>query len=49
MIEAEYHPDMLLLLPHLCLAHGECDCGQGDHHHWSLSFGWLVFSVHLYC
>ena len=46
MIECEFHPGMLLILPHIALTHGECSNPECVENHWRLTFGWVVGSIH---
>jgi len=48
MIEGDFHPDMIHLLPVLAITHGECGDPTCGADHWRVSIGWLVGSLHFY-
>jgi len=46
MIETEFHPEMILLLPQVAITAGECGDPACGAVHWRLTLGWLVGSLH---
>ena len=48
MIEAEFHPDTILLLPELAITHGHCASEVCQDNHWRVTIGWIVGSIHFY-
>jgi hypothetical protein len=47
MLDLEYHPEMLLITPALGITYGDCAEPGCAATHWRVSFGWLVWSIHL--
>ncbi len=45
-MNAEYHPEALLILPLLGISLGECSDPECDADHWRISVGWFVWTVH---
>ena len=48
MIEGEFHPEMLLILPQIAVTHGQCGDISCPANHWRLTIGWIVGSLHFY-
>jgi hypothetical protein len=47
-MEAELHPEMLLLIPQFAITWGHCEDASCGRNHWRITLGWLIGSIHLY-
>ena len=48
MIEAEFHPNEMLLLPLIAVGYTTCSNPACETSHWRISLGWTVVSFHFY-
>ncbi|HXI73465.1 MAG TPA: hypothetical protein VNN22_24240 [Verrucomicrobiae bacterium] len=46
MIQAEFHPEMFLVLPTVAITKGDCADPACAAVHWRVSVGWFVGSLH---